>query len=91
MVVAADDKERCAEIIYFDTAGKVVYTNPCILRKTEFRNGKAFVAIADSTGRVRTHILRRDGYTPPLLPDTLFAHHLARDILRASTEFVEPG
>ena len=89
MVVASDHKDRCAEIIYFDTAGKVVYTNPCILRKTEFRNGKAFVAIADSTGRVRTHILRRDGSTHPLLPDTLFAHALAVDIAGGRYELVE--
>lgn len=89
MVVASDDRDHCAEIVYFDTAGKVVYTNPCVLRKTEFRNGKAFVAIADSAGHVRTHILRRDGSTHPLLPDTLFAHDLAADLAGGRYELVE--
>lgn len=89
MVVAAGDKKRCAEIIYFDTAGAVVYTNPCIVRATEFHKGKAFVAIADSTGRAHTYILHRDGSIHPLLPDTLFAHDLAIDIAGGRYELVE--
>jgi hypothetical protein len=89
MVVASDSKARCAGIVYFDTTGKVVYTNPCILQATEFRNGKAFCSMADSSGRIHTYIIKHDGSTQRLSPDTLFAHDLSVDIAGGRYEQVK--
>lgn len=89
MLVAAADQGPCAEVVYFDTAGKILYTHPCVLRATEFHNGKALVSRSDSTGRTRTDILHRDGSVRRFVPDPFFDYDLTVDIAGGRYELVE--
>ncbi len=89
MLVAAADGEQCAEVVYFDTTGKVLHTYPCVLRTTEFRNGKALVSMFDSTGRTYTDILLRDGSARRFAPDSFFDYDLTVDIAGGRYELVE--
>ncbi|MBK9338401.1 MAG: hypothetical protein IPM98_18400 [Lewinellaceae bacterium] len=89
MLVAATDGEQCAQVVYLDTAGKVLHTNPCVLRATEFRNGKAFYSIADSSGYVHTYIVSRDGSIRRFAPDPFFDYDLTVDIAGGRYELVE--
>jgi len=89
VLVATADQEPCAEVIYLDTAGKVLYAHPCILRATEFRVGKALVSWPDSTGRRHTDILHRDGTVRRFAPDPFFDYDLTVDIAGGRYELVE--
>ncbi|MBK8555880.1 MAG: hypothetical protein IPL65_08970 [Lewinellaceae bacterium] len=59
-------KEDCSGVVYFDTEGKVLYDNPCVLRASAFHNNAAYISQTDSSGRDYTLVLRRDGSTQPL-------------------------